>query len=318
MNMKNWLAIGALFLGLIAAPDHSFAQKKKGKGKKKATTTAEAPPTAAVDTTKKAIVNVFDPPNLDSAGYNTLSVRPIHVSDIMYKMTIWRRIDMREKCNEPFFASGNEISKLIMQGVMDGKLKAYTTDSVNRLITKEEFISKIKDPSAGEMPVASSADAGAWGDAPAPGAAAAAPSGPILLQPFQLYLFDLKEDLIFDKQRSQMKNDIQTITMIIDSKFSAKAIEEYVATFRYKDLVKYFAGIPTAKWFNFQNRAEDKKLSDAFDLRLFCSRITKISNPKDNSIAQIDTYNKSDKTVLITSQQFEYDLVEKENELWDF
>ncbi len=319
MKSINWLAIGALVLGLIAVPDQSFAQKKKGK-KKKTTAAAPTAPAAAVDTTPKVVINAYDPPNLDSAGYNALSVRPIHVSDIMYKMTIWRRIDMREKCNEPFFPAGNEISKLMIQGVLDGKLKAYTTDSVNRLMTKEQFIAKIKDPSAGEVPAASSGG-DSWGDAaPAGGAGAApaAPSGPILLQPFQLYLFDMKEDLIFDKQRSQMKNDIQSLTMVIDSKFSVKAIEEYVATFRYKDLVKYFASIPTAKWFNFQNRAEDKKISDAMDLRLFCSRITKISNPKDNSIAQIDTYNKSDKMVLITSQQFEYDLVEKENELWDF
>jgi chaperone required for assembly of F1-ATPase len=76
--------------------------------------------------------------------------------------------------------------------------------------------------------------------------------------------------------------------------------------------------MPNAKWYNSQNRAEDKKISDAMDLRLFCSRIIKISNPKDQMIEDMQEYNTSDKTVLIASQKYEYELVAKENEVWDY
>ena len=317
MNTKNILALATLVAVLFATGNDAFAQKK-GK-KKKAPTTATTEPVAPAPTAPVAVVDLYNPPNEDSLGYNQLSARPVHKSDIMYKMTVWRRIDFREKCNEPMFASGNQISKFIMMAVQNGTLIPYTTDSVNRKMTKEQFLEKIKDPTAGDVS-ATPAAGDEWGAAPATGAAAApaAPSTPILFEPVQLYLFDMKEDLVFDKQRSRMYNDIQVFTMILDSKFSVKSLEEQIASFRYKDLIKAFNGMPGAKWYNFQNRAEDKKIGDAFDLRLFCSRITKISNPGNNTIDQIDAYSKNAKTVLITSQQFEYDIVEKENELWDF
>lgn len=316
--MNKFLTL-LLASALLCTAQDGFAQKKKKGGKKKASTAVTK--AAPADTMVKAVstVNLLDPPNLDSAGYNALSVRPVHKSDIMYKMGVWRRINLQEKCNEPFNAKGQEFASLIMQAVFDGKLTAYTSDSVNRRMTVEQFKEKMKDPTVGEVAPAATAAADDWGNAAAAaGAAPAAATGPILLGALQLYLFDLREDLLFDKQRSRMLYDIQTITMVLDSKFSVKGFEERLASFRYVDLAHLFATMPNAKWYNFENRAEDKKIADAFDLRLFCSRITKISNPRDDEISAIDAYNKSDKTQLITSQQFEYDLVEKENELWDF
>ena len=37
-------------------------------------------------------------------GYNPNSVRPIHESDQLYKTRVWRRMDLREKQNKPFFS----------------------------------------------------------------------------------------------------------------------------------------------------------------------------------------------------------------------
>ncbi len=42
---------------------------------------------------------------IDDSGYNYNSVRPIRRADIMYLKTLWRRMDLREKQNEPFFAA---------------------------------------------------------------------------------------------------------------------------------------------------------------------------------------------------------------------
>jgi hypothetical protein len=128
-----------------------------------------------------------------------------------------------------------------------------------------------------------------------------------------------RENLLFDKQRSRFYYDIQTVTLFIPAEFNTiKGTETEVASFRYKDLVQVFKNMPTARWYNFQNRAEDKKVADAMDLRLFCSRIIKISNPKDAMIEDMPEYNTSDKAILIASQKYEYDLVAKENEVWDY
>ena len=47
-----------------------------------------------------------------SNGYNPLSLRQVHESYLMWKKTLWRRVDLKEKQNKPFFARNREISKI--------------------------------------------------------------------------------------------------------------------------------------------------------------------------------------------------------------
>src|SRR4051812_20522944 len=47
----------------------------------------------------------------DAEGFNKYSLRPIHESDIMYRKTILRAMDLREKQNKPMFSKNREITK---------------------------------------------------------------------------------------------------------------------------------------------------------------------------------------------------------------
>ena len=40
----------------------------------------------------------------DTKGVNPLSVREISDADVMMKRTLWRRLDLREKQNQPMFS----------------------------------------------------------------------------------------------------------------------------------------------------------------------------------------------------------------------
>ena len=307
----GFLILMALTCSLIQT--YGQNTRKKGKGKK----AAEAPaPTAETPT---APVVASAPPismeerkqdslrKIDSAvvasGYDPLSVRKVHTSDVMYKMQVWRVLDLREKCNQPFFAKENEITKAIIEEVYAGRLNAYAKDSLTKLLSLTEFKDKIIDPS--------SAQVDAEGN-PIPGTGV----------PFMgknLYILKFRENLLFDKQRSRFYYDIQTVTLFIPAEFNTiKGTETEVASFKYKDLVDVFRNMPNARWYNGQNRAEDKKIADAMDLRLFCSRIIKISNPKDAMIEDLPEYNTNDRSILMASQRYEYDLVAKENEVWDY
>ena len=304
------VAFALALFGLLGSSD-AFAQKKKKK-KKATTSVTDVAPVETAPAAPPVAVEELNTPNLDSAGYNTLSVRPVHVSDIMYKMSVWRRIDFREKCNEPFFAMNNEFTRIIFDAVRRGELTAYKAndDSVNRKLTSLAFFDQITEkPESGGEPVIDP-----FTGKPVEQAASAGTE----MTPRELYLVELKEDLLFDKQRSRQFYDTQVVTFIIPSEKNLKGIEQPLASFRYRDLDKLFKRIPNAKWYNFANRAEDKKLSDAFDLRLFCSRIVKMSNPKNEPIEGMAEYAGNVKASLIASQQAELDLVEKENELWDF
>lgn len=308
--MNKRLNVLLLLTCILCISAEAQQGKKRGKKAKAVETTAPVPepvvepvaPTISrfdmlIDSMRREDSIVF------ASGYDPLSVRKIHVSDVMYRMQIWRVLDLREKCNQPFFAKDNQITKAIIDEVYAGRLNAYAKDSLTKLLTLDEFKEKIIDPTSAQV----DADGNPIPNTGQP------------FMPNQLYVLKFRENLVFDKQRSRFYYDIQTITLFVPAEFNTiKGTETEVASFKYRDLVKVFRNMPTAKWYNSQNRAEDKKIADAMDLRLFCSRIIKISNPRDAMIEDMPEYNTSDKAILIASQKYEYDLVAKENEVWDY
>ncbi len=57
-----------------------------------------------------------------STNPNPNSAHPIDEADIQYRAQIWRRMDLNEKINQPFFAENNQISKFLIDGVKAGLL----------------------------------------------------------------------------------------------------------------------------------------------------------------------------------------------------
>lgn len=300
----------------------------------------------------------------------TGAIRQIPVSDQMFRKTITRAVDLREKQNRPMFSDGREISKVIMEAVKRGELQAYQSDSVTSTLTPKEAEANMSY--ALEAPISADADGGDWGAAapkasakkkpaddgwgmPAPSAkpatkrvavldskgkpvkkngktvyktvpvssvaAAPAPPPPATTAPYRykdLYQMELTEEMIFDKKRSRMYHQIKTISLKLPStlKQNASGLEKNVATFKYSDLVKVFRNNPqTAIWFNAQNDAQHKNLADAFELWLFNSYITKVSNPTGEDLAS--QYG-SEREGLLAAQQTAADLVEYEYNLWSF
>lgn len=271
-----------------------------------------------------------------STGYNPHSINPIHESNIMYKKTLWRRMDLKEKQNRPFFAFNNEITKIIIEAVKAGVLRPYENDSLRTRMSKEQFLENMKLPEVGgglteeEKELGFGADdAGGWGDSGGWGdetggegteATTEEAAAPEISNEFlanEVSVLEIKEDMIFDKKRSVMLYDIQSISLIIPAEKFETGLFRPVATFRYKDLVELFRSMPEeAIWFNPQNSAQHRNLADAFELRLFNGRITKLSNPQNLEI--MDIYSSSQKEGLIKSLQIEQELIEFEHNLWEF
>ena len=80
-----------------------------------------------------------------SDGYNPLSLRQVHESYLLWKKTLWRRVDLGEKQNKPFFARNRELSKILIESVQKGVLIPYLNDSVNdnNVMSREEFLLRI-------------------------------------------------------------------------------------------------------------------------------------------------------------------------------
>lgn len=265
-----------------------------------------------------------------ATGYNPNSIRQIHDSDIMYKKRIWRRMDLKEKQNRPFFAFNNEITKIIIEAVNQGILHPYVNDSLKTRMSKERFLENLKIPQGGyETESGAVADddgwgTSGWGDEPATAKTDtlggtngdAAPSD--LFFHNQVSILEIMEDIVFDKKRSRMFFDIQSIKLVIPPDlFPETGLLREVAVFRYKDLVELFRSMPQeAIWFNPQNSAQHRNLADAFELRLFNARIIKVGNPQDQFL--VDIYNQSPKDGILASMREEQALMEWEHNLWEF
>lgn len=285
-------------------------------------------------------------------GFNPLSLRPTHTSNVMYKTTLWRRVDLREKINQPMFSKGAEITKHLIDGVKAGVLDAYANDSLATKLTLQQFNERLfrkfeggglsqaeidagfgtvgEDDGWGgtTTPAATGGGDDGWGDGGGepmattgmPGATRTAAVNPITedgaeMFASDLYLIEVREDWIFDKQRSRQYNDIQTVTIMIPAEASADGLEKELASFKYKELEVYFRSNPNCIWYNAANTAQHKNLADAFELRLFNGRIIRKSDPRGRYLEDI---YKSPKAGLLKSQELEFELMEKEHNLWEY
>jgi len=294
--------LSVILLGLMLSSGLSYGQETPEQ------TTEQSTPSEPVESTGG------DPIMKD--GFNKYSVRPVHESDIMYKKTIVRAIDLREKQNKPIFSKNKEITKLIIEAVERGDLKPYATDSLEegRQLTIEEFKENYKIPSdQAELTEEEKQIALSNGDS-----SVLQTGGPNYYFPRDLYQMQLKEDLIFDKQRSRMYYDVHAVTVLVPSDHPAniKGIELPVASFAYRDLCKVLKDNPNAIWYNPQNDAQHHNIQDAFDLRLFSSYIIKVSNPDDAYL--VDIYGGDQTKGIMASQWAAFELLEYEHNLWEF
>jgi gliding motility associated protien GldN len=237
-----------------------------------------------------------------------------------------------------------EKTRLIMDAVESGELSdIYETDSLNRKMSKEDFINKLQFRQAanydqwtananwydgdvvthngknyvaifdsrGKNPETSPND---WQETSMGKA--------VNFLPDQIKLLEVVEDIIFDKRRSRLYYDIQAVRPIVPSSENyERNINQPLGWFKYKDLVEVFRNHPDeAIWFNRNNTAENKNFEDAFKLRLFRASIFKVENPEDETI--FDKYVTGSQRPYIESvwarEWEEMKLMEREHNLWEF
>ena len=262
-----------------------------------------------------------------SNGYNPLSLRQVHESYLMWKRTLWRRVDLKEKQNKPFFAMNRELSKIIISAVERGVLIPYRSDSVNdaNVMSRDDFLINIQQEN---LDAEDDFDDGGFEDDPFAAAFEDDPfatdeeeveTGPIFIPNREFSIFEIKEDLYFDRIHSRIYFDIQSISMYLpsDSFYNLTGVEKPVASFRFIDLYNLFKSMPKeAIWFNDSNIAQHKNLGDAFLLRLFKGIIVKVANADDVRVSEL--YAKSRKDGIMASFKVEQDLMEWEANLWEY
>lgn len=259
-------------------------------------------------------------------------VKPeVDETQIMFKRTIWRRMDMTEKQNRPFFSKNGEVSRLLIEAVDEGLLTPYRSDSCINFMPDIIFVSNISveredNPFVGGGFTSGGFDS--FDDESNDNASEQTDDGPRLEEiPEELFsVLYIKEDAIFDRNRSRMYNYIRSLSLALPrdagSLYNPAGFEKKVAHFRYDDVVDLFRGpyADRAKYYNLHNPGKHMNMSDAFELRLFRAPIVKISNPQDLDIREIYSEELASNPLkpIVIQQQYEYDLMEYESELWEY
>jgi gliding motility associated protien GldN len=279
----------------------------------------------------------------DEQQYNPNSIDPIALYEQHYKVRLWRQVDLLEKQNKGFFAVNGEVTRLVLDLIKAGELDVYKDDSLNSKSTKEEAINTLVRSESITYPAwdpASSyyqsdivafngtnyeAQADNTGVNPADspnGEWAATQQGKALsFEARDVVRLWIKEDLIFDKRRSRLYYDIQSIQLWVFD--DVQGFFKPVGIVRYKDIEAKFRQYPQkAVWFNRQNTAQNKNFADAFLLRLFHGYIVKVENPDDIDIIGMiqasmgEKFTRMDGVAEIYRQ--ENLLMEKEHNLWEY
>lgn len=278
----------------------------------------------------------------EEVQYNPNSLNPIPRYEHLYKLRVWRIIDLREKQNKGFFARNGEITKLIMDAAKSGELaEIYRTDSLKQKFTKDEFVSLLVSQQGQSFTAWDPANTYYLNDVVSfngknyesqidnnvgvnPTTAAnsewlVSTQGKALdFLPADVYRINLAEDVIFDKRRSRLYYDIQCVELAAFDQNTGTF--KSLGWFKYKDLEKLFRNnLEKAIWFNRQNTAENKNYADAFLLRLFKGVIYKIENPDDFTVEDVYRQNGRPYYESVWAREWaEMMLMEKEHNLWEF
>ena len=278
-------------------------------------TTAAFAVVATCSTTQAVAQTVLDGAYIKEHTKTKRVVPYTHIreADVLWARRVWRTIDLREKMNHPLYFPTEAINDrkslfdVIRQGLLvDGSITAY---DVGPTAEDDEFRKPLlaadlkdlftrmdtqytEDLTTGELvPVVQE----------------------ISVESGDIKMYRLKEDWIFDKQRSTMDIRIIGIAPMKEVKGEDGEVRGYTPLFwLYYPECRYVL----ANWeaFNRENDAERRSFEDIFWKRQFSSYITKWSNVYDRNINEY----KTGLDALLEGEEIKQQLFEFEHDLWNF
>ncbi len=338
--MKKRFLIVVLCLACIA----SFAQttKKKTTAKKPAGRTVKKPAAKSAtkqqvaagaakqsstkDTTKKVteapVMADVPPKHFDrpmdgyykKANVENGKVTPyatVRESDVIFAKRVWEEIDLREKKNQYLASPKARLIDALMDAIAAGELTAYdplpTKDDPNG----DSFATPLS-PAKARAKMADSVMIDSIDKKTGDKISSHMHAGEF--NPDSVVKFRIKEDWIFDKQRSVLEPRIIGIAPMIKQKVNG-------STLSFDFQPAFWIYFPAARQvlvtkgaFNRSNDATDLSLDDVFLKRLFHSYIVKVSNDKDERIR--DYADGIDR--LYEAERIKKELMDWELNLWQY
>lgn len=299
-----------------------------------------------------------------SRKHNPNSLRPIRDEDVMYSIRVISRMDLREKINHAWDSEKSRIIDIIFQGVekwyteYNQSAESASADTAGimplsplsegftdeDLLDEQVFKGNITDPKTQTSRPMNPAEEDAFTqnlkldnpsitqaqiDAAIQEENAKRAAGDPFA-PGTLKTLEIEEDMIFDRNHSTSKWDIQTITVVatVDILGAGQVTDREIVRVRFKDLARYIRKVYAESdqekgyWFNSNNPGKREiSFADAFDLRLFNAWIIKYSNTGGLGLQEIlgnPNTPEGRLSILELSRTFKNKLLEYQHNLWEY
>ena len=316
---------------------HSRSVKKRTTAKRttNANTRANVNPTATVDTAV-----VIAPPKVDSLPITFVkkSLRPddaiernlvkdrtplpyeyLREDDAVYREKVWREIDTREKMNLPFRYSANEDNgnqrfiSILFKAIQDGPDNGGVTvfDPVDDRFTTPMTVADVAKKIAGEQVQVPIYDS--LGNVT--GYKETTPE--VNLDSF--YKFEIKEEVIFDKESSRLFWRILGIAPIknVITSQGVNLGETPLFWVYYPDMRPIFAKYEV---YNGKNYGARMSWEELFESRMFYGRIIKstLDNPFDQQLSQQQGLKDNRILQLLEGENIQNKIFNYEQNLWSY
>ncbi len=241
----------------------------------------------------------------------------IREADVMYKKRIWREIDVKEKMNKFLTYPRQPLIDVLMEHIKSGELTAYYATSSGPKDNGDEFkkpfrrlsefsnstgggkekiqIADIKDPNSGVMKdstIEKAFDAGS------------------------IVAYRIKEDWIFDKQRSVFEPRIIGIAPVVAQlNTNGDTIGTRALFWIYYPEARNV--LSHSQVFNRHSDGTNLSFDDVFIKRMFSSYIIKESNTEDIPLKNYANV-KNQLDALYEGERVKKDLMNYESDLWEY
>jgi gliding motility associated protien GldN len=302
----------------------SYAQTKKRRRKNRAATTTKPTPAPSVatsavplvDTTKNIAARPLKPFDRPLDGYykktNILSAKvtpypSLRESDVAYAKRVWRIIDIREKMNQYLASPKQLLFSVLWDAIQSGELTAYSAKADPKNDPDGDAFYRPLSAGEARRALADSITQTTFDKDNNKIQSRVLPD----LVPDSVVKFELKEDWLFDRQRSVFEPRIIGIAPMV--KIQVGSIVQYQPAFwiYFPDARQVLAVKEVV------SRANDNtglSFDDVFMKRIFTSYIIKESNDKDEGISDYETG--IDK--LYEAQRIKKSLQDWELNLWQY